>query len=96
MTRKYDSVIVLKTEGNEEGVDHLINELEKEFESEGAKLQQIDRLGRKEFVYTPRKLNSGFYVNYFFEAEPAALKRIQDRLKTNANVFLQHHQLQAK
>ncbi|MEM7387657.1 MAG: 30S ribosomal protein S6 [Verrucomicrobiota bacterium] len=91
MKRKYEGVIVLNTQGREDSVDDLINSVGKEIEGEGAKLEQIDRMGRKEFAYTPRKLNVGYYVNYFFEADPAAIDKIQTKLKLNEEVFLQYY-----
>lgn len=93
MTRKYEGIIILNTIGKDEAIDKMINRVGKTIEDEGGKLEQIDRLGRKEFAYPSNKLAAGFYVNYFFEAEPSAIERIRNALKLNDEVHVQHYQL---
>ena len=91
MSRKYESLIVLDTKGNEDSVDELVGAVAKEMESEGAKLDEIQQMGRRKFAYNARHLEGGHYVNYVFEAEPTQLEKIQSRLKLNKTVFLQHY-----
>ena len=92
MSRKYEGLIVLNTKGNDKGVDELVSSVGKEMESEGAKLDEIQQLGRRQFAYNARDLEGGHYVNYLFEAEPDVILKIQDRLKLNGVVHLQHYQ----
>ncbi len=92
MSRKYEGLIVLNTKSVEGSVEELVTAVSKELEAEGAKLDEIQQLGRKKFAYNSRHLESGHYVNYFFKAEPEAINRIQSRLKLNGNVHLQHFQ----
>ena len=92
MKRNYEGVIVLNAQGKEEGVDDMIGSISKKMESEGATLGQIDRVGRKEFAYNARHLSHGFYVGVHFDAEPEALPKILDFLKTNKDVHLQYFQ----
>ncbi|HSI62465.1 MAG TPA: 30S ribosomal protein S6 [Candidatus Saccharimonadia bacterium] len=92
MSRKYEAMIVLDMKGREENVETLVSQLGKEFESNGVKLQQVDNLGKKKFPYAPRHVDSGFYINFLFEAEPAAVDKVQARLKLNENVYMQYFQ----
>lgn len=92
MSRKYEGLIVLNTKSIEGSVEDLVTAVSKEIESEGAKLEEIQQLGRKKFAYNSRHLESGHYVNYFFKAEPDAIDRIQAKLRLNGNVHLQHFQ----
>lgn len=92
MTRKYEGLIVLNTKSAEGSVDELVSAVTKEIESEGAKLDEVQQIGRRKFAYNSRHLESGHYVNYFFKAEPAAIDRIKAKLKLNLNVHLQHFQ----
>jgi small subunit ribosomal protein S6 len=91
-SRKYEGLVVLnpKTEGA--SIDELVKSVGKEIEAEGAKLDQVQEIGRRKFAYNSRHLESGHYVNYFFKAEPGAIDRIKAKLKLNANVHLQHYQ----
>jgi len=92
-SRKYEGLIVLNTKATEgTSVDELVNAVGKEIEAEGAKLDEVQQIGRRKFAYNSRHLESGHYVNFFFKAEPAAIDRIQAKLKLNGNVHLQHFQ----
>ena len=92
MSRKYESLIALNTSGNENSVEDLTKSVGAEIEAEGAKLDEIQQLGKREFAYNARHLEGGHYVNFIFEAEPDQLAKIQDRLKLNKTVHIAHYQ----
>ena len=89
---KYEGVIALNTTGHEDKVDELVQLIGKEIESQGAQLDEIDQMGRRDFSYNARHLASGHYVNYIFNAEPSALEKVRAALKLNDAVHLQHYQ----
>ncbi len=91
MSRKYQGVIIINAQGKEESVDDMVSKIGQEIEEEGAKLEQIDQLGKREFVYNARHLSHGFYVNYHFEAEPDTIVKLRKRLSLNKTVHLQHY-----
>ena len=92
MDRKYEGLIVLNTKGKEDSVDELVGAVAKEMEAEGAKLEEIKQMGRRNFAYNARHLDGGHYVNYIFEADTQQVRKIQGKLKLNALVHLQHYQ----
>jgi len=92
MSRKYEGLIVLNSKGQEDSINDLVSSVAKEMESGGAKMDEIQQLGRKKFAYNAQKLEGGHYVNYIFEAEPAAIEQIQSALTLNDTVHLQHYQ----
>jgi len=92
MSRKYEGLIVLNTKGMEGSVDDLVSAVAREIEAEGAKLDEVQQLGRRKFAYNARHLDAGHYVNYIFEAAPEAISRIEARLKLDDKVHLQHFQ----
>lgn len=94
MSRKYEAMIVLDTKGKEDSVEALISQLSREFEQSGAKLRQVDNLGKRKFPYTPRHVEAGWYVNFFFEAEPATVDKLQAKLKLNESIYQQYYQRQ--
>ena len=93
MKRNYEGLIVLNTAGKEDSVDTLVSNLGREIEAEGAKLEQIDRIGKRKFPYGSKGLNDGYYVTYHFVAEPTALDKLRNKLKLNAIVHQQHYQV---
>jgi len=92
MSRKYQGLIVLNTKSLDGTVDELVTAVGKELESEGAKLQKTTQLGRRQFAYNSRHLEAGHYVHYTFEGAPDIITKIQDRLRLNGHVHLQHFQ----
>ncbi len=92
MSRKYQGLIVLNTKSLEGSVDDLVTAVSKELEAEGAKLEKIDQLGRRQFAYASRHLEAGHYVNYIFEGAADIITKINSRLKLNGHVHLQHFQ----
>jgi small subunit ribosomal protein S6 len=92
MSRKYQGLIILNTKAHEGSVDELVSSISKEIETEGAKLQKITQIGRRQFAYSSRHLEAGHYVNYEFESAPETIQRIRQRLHLNEQVHLQHYQ----
>ena len=92
MSRKYQGLIVLNTKSHEGSVDQLVTDVSKELEAEGAKVEKIDQLGRRQFAYNSRHLEAGHYVNYIFQGAPETITKIQGRLRLNGHVHLQHFQ----
>lgn len=90
MSRKYQGLIVLNTKSLDGTVDELVASVSKEFEAEGAKLDKVAQLGRRQFAYNARHLESGHYVNYTFQGAPEVITKIQNRLRLNGHVHLQH------
>lgn len=90
MSRKYQGLIVLNTKSLEGTVDELVTSVSKELEAEGAKVEKVAQLGRRQFAYESRHLESGHYVNYTFQGAPESITKIQSRLRLNGHVHLQH------
>jgi ribosomal protein S6 len=92
MSRKYQGLIVLNTKSLDGTVDELVTAVSKELEAEGAKLEKITQLGRRQFAYNARHLEAGHYVNYTFQGAADIVSKIQSRLRLNDHVHLQHFQ----
>ncbi|NQX01750.1 30S ribosomal protein S6 [bacterium] len=90
MSRTYQGLIVLNTKSLDGTVDELVDSVSKELEAEGAKLDKVAQLGRRQFAYNARHLEAGHYVNYTFQGAPDVITKIQNRLRLNGHVHLQH------
>jgi len=93
--RKYEAMIVLDTKGKEESVDQLVTTVTKELEKAGAKLEQVDNLGKRNFPFSPRHVEAGYFVNIQFQAEPTALDSARAKLKLNDSIYQQYYQVRA-
>jgi small subunit ribosomal protein S6 len=91
MKRKYDAMIVLDMKGKEETVEQLVSGLGREMELSGAKLEEIDHLGKRKFPYSPRHVESGYFVNFKIEADNAALDSMRAKFRLNENIYQQQY-----
>ncbi len=92
MSRKYEATVVIDTKGKEDTIDTIVTQITREFESNGAKLEQVDNLGKKKFQFAPRHVEAGFYLHFLFSAEPKAIDAVKTKLKLNELVYMQHFQ----
>ncbi len=97
MKNRYESLLVLDTQGKEDSAKDIIERLEKDFAKEGADVEQVQRMERREFSYVAGPLNGGYYVNFVFAAEPTALEKLRAKFKLDPEVYRHHFQkLEAK
>jgi small subunit ribosomal protein S6 len=92
MKRKYEAMIVLDMKGKEETVEQLVSGIGRDMEQSGAKLEQIDQIGKRKFPYNPRHVESGYFVNFQIEADGPVLDSLRAKLKLNDNVYQQYYQ----
>lgn len=92
MKRKYEAMIVIDTKGKEESVEQIVSQVGKDIEGSGAKLSQVDNLGKRDLPFSPRHVTAAHFVNFHFEAEPGALDAVKTRLQLNENIYQQYYQ----
>jgi small subunit ribosomal protein S6 len=92
MKNRYEGLLVLNIKGNEEGAKEVIERLEGDFKKEGARVESVQKMDRRQFTYVAGPLDSGYFVNFIFSAEPAALDKLRARFKLDEQVYRQHFQ----
>lgn len=94
---RYEALIALNTKGKEETIKDTIERLEKVLQSEGAKIEQVQRLEKRELSYESNHTKSAYYVNYIFEAAPTAIEKVRAKFKLDNDILLQNYlQLSSK
>ena len=97
MKNRYEGLLVLDTQGKEDTVKETIERLEKDFEKEGAAVEQVQKMEKREFSYSAGALSSGYYVNFVFNAEPTVVEKLRAKFKLDPEVYRQNYQkLRAK
>ncbi len=97
MKNRYEGLLVLNIKGNEDGAKEVIERLEGDFKKEQADIEQVQRLDRRQFSYVNGPLESGYYVNFIFHAEPAALNKLKAKFQLDEQVYRQNYlKLRAK
>ncbi|MGB8167009.1 MAG: 30S ribosomal protein S6 [Chthoniobacteraceae bacterium] len=92
MKNRYEGLLVLNIKGTEEGAKEVIERLEGEFKKEGARVEQVQKMDRKPFSYAAGPLDSGYYVNFVFQAEPQVIGKLRARFTLDEEVYRQHYQ----
>jgi ribosomal protein S6 len=91
MTNRYEILLALNAAGKEETNKDLIERLEKSLASEGAQVEQVQRLERREFAYPHDKLKGAYFVNYVVTTEAASISKIRTKLSLDEDVVLQSY-----
>ena len=95
--KRYEALLALDTRGKEDTAKDTIERLEKVIAAEGAVIEQVQRLEKRELAYESHHTKSAYFVNFIFEAAPAVIDKLQKKLKLDGDVMLQNYlQLPAK
>jgi small subunit ribosomal protein S6 len=91
MKNRYEALLILDTKGKEDGAKDIIERLEKAFTKEGAAIEQIQRLDKRQFSYAAGHLDHGYYVNFIFKAEPTVIDALKNKFRLDEEVYRQHY-----
>jgi small subunit ribosomal protein S6 len=92
MKNRYECLMAIDTRGQEDTVKETIERLEGEFSKEGANIEQVQKMDKRPLAYSPRHLDSAYFVNFIFQADPALISKLRSKFKLDPIVFLQHYQ----
>ncbi len=92
MKNRYEALLVVNSQGKEDSVHDIVERLESEFKKEGAEIEQVQKMDRRQFSYVAGLLDSGFYVNFVFHADPQLVTKLRSKFKLDPEVYRQHYQ----
>ena len=92
MKNRYEALLVLNTQGTEDSVKEIVDRLESEFEKEGARIEQVQKMDRRPFSYVAGPLEAGHFVNFVFEADSQLITKLRSKFKLDPEVYRQHYQ----
>jgi small subunit ribosomal protein S6 len=92
MKKRYECLLAVDTRGQEDTVKEVIERLESDFAKEGAAVEQVQKMDKRPLAYSPRHIDSAYYVNFIFEADPGLITKLRSKFKLDPIVFLQHYQ----
>ena len=84
MKSHYEALLVLNTQAKEDNVKEIIDRLESEFKKEGAEIEQVQKMDKRQFSYMAGALDSGYYVNFIFHADPQSIARLRIEIQTRS------------
>ena len=73
---KYESVIIINPSVEEEGMKTLIQKFTDLIDKDG-KVEKVEELGKKRLAYEVKKNKEGYYVVFYFDANPQAIAELE-------------------
>jgi ribosomal protein S6 len=92
MKNRYEALLVVNAQGKEENVHDIVDRLESEFKKEGAEVEQVQKMDKRQFAYAAGPLDAGYYVNFIFHGEPELINKLKSKFKLDPEVYRQHYQ----
>ncbi len=92
MKNRYEALLVLNTQGKEDTVKDIVDRLEGEFQKEGAQIEQVQKMDKRQFSYQAGELDAGHYVNFIFHADSQLITKLRSKFKLDPEVYRQHYQ----
>lgn len=83
---KYESVIIINPNVDEEGIKGLVQKFTDLINNDG-KVEKVDELGKKKLAYEVQKNKEGYYVVFYFEANPSLISELERNYRITDEVI---------
>ena len=83
---KYESVIIINPSVEEEGMKNLIKTFTDLINKNG-KVEKVDELGKKKLAYPVKKNAEGYYVVFYFTANPSLIAELERNYRITDDVI---------
>lgn len=83
---KYESVVIINPTVDEEGVKELVKRFTDLINTDG-KVEKVDELGKKRLAYEVQKNREGYYVVFYFEANPNLISELERNYRITDEVI---------
>lgn len=83
---KYESVVIINPNVDEEGTKALVEKFTNLINSDG-KLEKADELGKRRLAYEVNKNKEGYYVVFYFEANTSLIAELERNYRITDEVI---------
>lgn len=83
---KYESVIIINPNVDEEGIKTLIQKFTDLINNDG-KLEKAEELGKRKLAYEVKKNKEGYYAVFYFEANPELIAELERNYRITDDVI---------
>lgn len=84
---KYDATFVIDGKLGVDERNALIEKFQSSLEKLGGKIDRIVRWGKRTLAYEIKKCNLGYYVIFYYSAEPSIIEKFERELRINENIL---------
>ena len=85
--RKYDSTFIIDGTLGVDEREALIEKFQSSLEKFGGKIDRIVRWGERTLAYEIKKRNLGYYVIFYYSADPSVIEKFERELRINENIL---------
>ena len=86
---KYELMVILSNNMLDEAKEEMINKIQGLIESNGGKVENIEKVGSKKYAYEINFKNEGYYVLVNFTIEPSKIAELDNMMYVNENIVRQ-------
>ena len=83
---KYESIIIISPNVEEEGIKTLISKFSDLINNDG-KVEEVVELGKRKLAYEVKKFEEGYYVIFNFEAKPELITELERNYRITDEVI---------
>ncbi len=84
---QYDTTFIIDGALEQAQRESLIEKYEKSLKKLGGKFDRTVRWGLRELAYEIKKCTHGYYVMFYYNAEPAVIKKFESELNLNEHIL---------
>lgn len=85
--RVYETVFIVTPTLSEEEVDHLVEQMQKVVEGKNARVEKLEKWGKRNLAYRIKKHNEGYFVFFSVQGEGDAIAELERKLKVSDSVI---------
>lgn len=75
--RNYELMVILTPTLGDEDLENLISKIEALLKKQKAKIEKIDKWGKRKLAYPIKQFSEGFYIVITFSAETKSIKELK-------------------
>lgn len=83
---KYESVIIIKPNLEEGEIEGIVTEITDLINKDG-EVTKVEKMGVKKLAYEIRKNKEGYYIIFYFEANPSIITELERHYRINENIM---------
>lgn len=83
---KYESVVIVNPNLEEESIKNLINKISDLINTDG-KVASVEEMGKRKLAYEIKKQKEGFYLVFKFEAKPELISELERNYRITDEVI---------
>lgn len=83
---KYESVIIIRPNLDEGEIEGIITNIS-DLINQNGEITKVDKMGANRLAYEISKCKEGYYIIFYFTAEPSIISELERHYRINENII---------